>query len=52
MTSVARENIAWSRRISARLRPIWSFQNRVMMAIGRRAIFSPAKMLRRGIFFW
>ena len=50
MSRVASEKSACSRSISERLKPIWSFQKRVMMAIGRRAIFRLAKMLRRRMF--
>src|SRR6056297_1984784 len=48
MTRVAAEKSACSSRISVSDKPIWSFQNRVMMAMGNRAIFSPANRLRRG----
>ena len=50
MIRVAREKRACSMRISERLKPIWSFQKRVMMAMGSRAIFRLAKMLRRRMF--
>jgi hypothetical protein len=37
------ESIPWSRRILVRERPIWSFQNRVMIAMGKRVIWRKEK---------
>jgi hypothetical protein len=43
MITLAREKKTCRVRISARVRPISSFQNRVMMAMGKRVIFRAAK---------